>query len=133
MGKLRIGIIDIVSRGATRALYARVMNANLASIMPQAIGIWCREEGHDVAFVCYTGFEDLLKELPDNVDLVFIGAFTEAAHTAYALSNFFLFFQAEDGIRDTSVTGVQTCALPICPSAMRLPGGKTKSTSSSSG
>src|SRR5437762_12400758 len=26
-----------------------------------------------------------------------------------------VFFQAEDGIRDTSVTGVQTCALPICP------------------
>src|SRR5437762_7558593 len=26
---------------------------------------------------------------------------------------FFFFFQAEDGIRDTSVTGVQTCALPI--------------------
>src|SRR5436189_4095870 len=25
----------------------------------------------------------------------------------------FFFFQAEDGIRDTSVTGVQTCALPI--------------------
>src|SRR5437763_16253730 len=25
------------------------------------------------------------------------------------------FFQAEDGIRDTSVTGVQTCALPISP------------------
>src|SRR5258706_12037958 len=33
------------------------------------------------------------------------------------LSNFFFnvvfFFQAEDGIRDWSVTGVQTCALPI--------------------
>src|SRR5437879_12356958 len=28
---------------------------------------------------------------------------------------FFFFFQAEDGIRDTSVTGVQTCALPILP------------------
>src|SRR3954449_12862283 len=26
----------------------------------------------------------------------------------------FFFFQAEDGIRDESVTGVQTCALPIC-------------------
>src|SRR5690606_39539349 len=26
----------------------------------------------------------------------------------------FLFFQAEDGIRDFHVTGVQTCALPIC-------------------
>jgi hypothetical protein len=89
MKKLRIGIIDLVSRGPTQALYARVMNANLSSIMPQAIGVWCRAEGHDVAFVCYTGFEDLLKELPDQTDLVFIGAFTEAAHTAYALSNLF--------------------------------------------
>src|SRR4029077_4947480 len=26
-----------------------------------------------------------------------------------------LFFKAEDGIRDSSVTGVQTCALPISP------------------
>src|SRR5260370_3937355 len=30
---------------------------------------------------------------------------------------FFFFFQAEDGIRDSSVTGVQTCALPISLSA----------------
>src|SRR2546430_11455194 len=29
---------------------------------------------------------------------------------------FFFFFQAEDGIRDLTVTGVQTCALPICSS-----------------
>src|SRR2546422_9456453 len=28
-------------------------------------------------------------------------------------SFFFFFFQAEDGIRDVAVTGVQTCALPI--------------------
>src|SRR5256885_9231758 len=32
---------------------------------------------------------------------------------------FFFFFQAEDGIRDYKVTGVQTCALPI--SAWRVP------------
>src|SRR5687767_13853395 len=32
-----------------------------------------------------------------------------------ALSCFFFFFQAEDGIRDKLVTGVQTCALPIGP------------------
>src|SRR5690349_22576104 len=30
--------------------------------------------------------------------------------------SFFFFFQAEDGIRDLYVTGVQTCALPICGS-----------------
>ena len=87
MRKLRIGIIDLVSRGPTRAWFARVMSANLAGIMPQVVGAWCRQEGHDVTFVCYTGFEDLGAELPDNADLVFIAAFTEAAQTAYAVSH----------------------------------------------
>src|SRR5690606_39457961 len=32
----------------------------------------------------------------------------------------FFFFQAEDGIRDFHVTGVQTCALPILTSAIRI-------------
>src|SRR5256886_11559912 len=31
----------------------------------------------------------------------------------YSYESLFLFFQAEDGIRDLTVTGVQTCALPI--------------------
>src|SRR3712207_7079422 len=31
---------------------------------------------------------------------------------------FFFFFQAEDGIRDIGVTGVQTCALPILGSKL---------------
>src|SRR6266498_1971458 len=31
----------------------------------------------------------------------------------------FFFFQAEDGIRDADVTGVQTCALPIWRSSLR--------------
>src|SRR2546427_4134007 len=31
---------------------------------------------------------------------------------------FFFFFQAEDGIRDLTVTGVQTCALPILKAHM---------------
>src|SRR5437763_13402739 len=35
------------------------------------------------------------------------------------------FFQAEDGIRDTSVTGVQTCALPICEDIEISPDGAT--------
>src|SRR5256886_6475767 len=32
--------------------------------------------------------------------------------------SFFFFFQAEDGIRDLTVTGVQTCALPISSSSV---------------
>src|SRR5205823_8664443 len=35
---------------------------------------------------------------------------------------FFFFFQAEDGIRDKLVTGVQTCALPISHAPILTPG-----------
>src|SRR3989442_11306193 len=35
------------------------------------------------------------------------------ATRAFCYSLLFFFFQAEDGIRDADVTGVQTCALPI--------------------
>lgn len=89
MRKLRIGIIDLVAKGPTRAWFARVMHANLASIMPQVIAVWCEQAGHEVTCVCYTGAENPVEALPDNVDLVFIGAFTEAAQLAYALSNLF--------------------------------------------
>src|SRR5699024_12054501 len=34
-------------------------------------------------------------------------------HSAIELVSLVFFFQAEDGIRDRNVTGVQTCALPI--------------------
>src|SRR5256886_1447471 len=37
-------------------------------------------------------------------------------HDAFSRSGWlWFFFQAEDGIRDLTVTGVQTCVLPICP------------------
>ncbi len=89
MRRLRIGILDLVTKSPNPSLYGRVMNANLASIMPQVVGVWCEQEGHEVQFVCYTGMEDLLTELPADLDLVFIGAFTQSAQLAYALSNFF--------------------------------------------
>ena len=86
MRRLRVGILDLVTNGPARALYARLMNANLASIMPQVLGVWCAEAGHDVRLVCYTGFEDLATELPAQMDFLFIGAFSQAAQLAYASS-----------------------------------------------
>src|SRR2546429_5532749 len=44
---------------------------------------------------------------------------------------FFFFFQAEDGIRDVAVTGVQTCALPI--SLARATAGTAMATPMSAG
>src|SRR5438874_8132901 len=39
---------------------------------------------------------------------------------------FFFFFQAEDGIRDLYVTGVQTCALPILTGSPRPAAGRPR-------
>ncbi len=89
MRRLRIGILDLVTKSPKPSLYGRLMNANLASIMPQVIGVWCEQEGHDVTLVCYTGMEDLLEELPSDLDVLFIGAFTQSAQLAYALSNLY--------------------------------------------
>src|SRR5690606_24899497 len=89
MRKLKIGIIDLVSKGPTNTLWARIMHANLASIMPQVVATWCEQASHEVTFICYTGLEDLEKELPRKVDIVFICSFTQAAFLAYALSNYF--------------------------------------------
>lgn len=85
--KLKIGIIDLVHKGPTNTLYAKVMHANFTSIMPQVVAVWCEQEGHEVHYFCYTGFENLEKEMPENSDIVFICGFTQSALMAYAISN----------------------------------------------
>jgi hypothetical protein len=89
MRRLRITVLDFATKGPSQALYSRLMTPNLASIMPQAVAVWCEEAGHDVRFVCYTGREDLDRELSSPCDLAFIGAFTQAAQMAYAVSSIF--------------------------------------------
>jgi hypothetical protein len=89
MKKLNIGVIDLVCKGPTNTLWARIMHANLASIMPQVVATWCEQHGHNVKLVCYTGREDLSKALPGDLDLVFVSSFTQAALLAYSLSNYF--------------------------------------------
>ena len=89
MRKLKIGIIDLVTKAPTRTMWMRVMGANFVSIMPQVIATWCEKQGHEVTLVIYTGRENLIADLPSDVDFVFINSFTEAALLSYALSNLF--------------------------------------------
>jgi len=85
----RITIIDIISNKPSKRLYARLMNPNFANIMPQVLGVWCEELGHEVRFVSYTGFEDLTREVLEETDIVFIGAFSASAQLAYAIGNLY--------------------------------------------
>ncbi|HWT12786.1 MAG TPA: hypothetical protein VN231_08545 [Allosphingosinicella sp.] len=89
MKSLNVAVVDLVTNRPTRALYSRFMNANLASIMGQAVAVWCEELGHRVRYLCFTGAQDILSEVGEDVDIVFIGAFTRSAQTAYALSSHF--------------------------------------------
>src|SRR6202521_6297016 len=60
-----------------------------------------------------------------------MSAVVELARKAIvAMILFFFFFQAEDGIRDSEVTGVQTCALPISVVAVSLDRKSTRLNSS---
>jgi hypothetical protein len=88
MRQLHVGVLDIVDL-PTQALWGRVMNANFASIMPQVVGAWCQQAGHRVHYSCFTGFGNVLHELPPDLDLLFVGAFTQAAYLAYAISNYY--------------------------------------------
>jgi hypothetical protein len=87
--RLRVSILDLVENGPTSNVWNRLMQPNFAAIMPQVVGVWCEELGHDVRFVCYTGMEDLSKELPTDTDILFIASFTNAAQAAVAISNQF--------------------------------------------
>jgi hypothetical protein len=87
MRRLRVTIIDVVSMGGNRRGIGKLMNANLASLMPQVVAAWCEELGHRVRFVCYTAAGDLDREMLQETDILFVSAFTRAAQIAYAISN----------------------------------------------
>ncbi|OGG48311.1 MAG: hypothetical protein A3F84_27665 [Candidatus Handelsmanbacteria bacterium RIFCSPLOWO2_12_FULL_64_10] len=86
---LKIGIVDLIEKQPADTLYARMLNPNFASIMPQVIAVWAEQMGHEVNYVTYTGLEDLRRELPRDVDVLFVCAFTQAAYLAYSISNLF--------------------------------------------
>jgi hypothetical protein len=85
---LRVTVIDFAERGPTRDLFKRKMSPSFASVMPQAVAVWCEDLGHDVRYVCYSGYEDLTA-LAGETDLLIVGAFTLAAYSAYAVSNLY--------------------------------------------
>jgi hypothetical protein len=89
MKKLKISIIDLICNNSNQTLSNRSMSSNYMSIMPQVIGVWCKEEGHEIHYSIYTGSRSLNNLLRDKPDLVFISSFTFTAQIAYSISNYF--------------------------------------------
>jgi hypothetical protein len=89
MKKLRISIIDLIHNKPSNSFYRRYMFANHSSIMPQVVGVWCREEGHEVHYSIYTGTQKIKSLAMDGTDIVFISSFSFTAQLAYALGAYY--------------------------------------------
>lgn len=74
---------------------------------PQAIAVWCRQLGHRTFYATYYGVGDPKRRLPDDLDVVFIGAYTQASALAYALAKLY----RRDGTR-TVIGGPHAKAFP---------------------
>jgi radical SAM superfamily enzyme YgiQ (UPF0313 family) len=90
---MRIGILELMSAGATSSLthtvYSYLVTKQYASIMPQAISVWCRNLGHQVFYATYFGNQDPKTLLPNDLDVVFISTYTQASALAYALAKLY--------------------------------------------
>jgi radical SAM superfamily enzyme YgiQ (UPF0313 family) len=90
---MRIGILELMSIEASRRLdhlaYKYLINRQYASIMPQAISVWCRNLGHEVFYATYFGNNDPKQLLPNDLDIVFVSTYTQASALAYALAKLY--------------------------------------------
>jgi radical SAM superfamily enzyme YgiQ (UPF0313 family) len=69
--------------------YKYLITRQYASIMPQAISVWCRSLGHEVFYATYFGNKDPKQLLPNDLDIVFISTYTQASALAYALAKLY--------------------------------------------
>ena len=90
---LRVGVLELLADAQSRAwtdrLYAARVRKQFMSIMPQVVAVWCRELGHRVFYATYYGQDDPKRLLPDDLDVVFVSAYTQVSALAYALAKLY--------------------------------------------
>lgn len=90
----KIGIMDIIhDAGAELSPFARVETQlvfkQYAAIMPQVIKVWAQRLGCQVSYATHYSQANILTQLPDDLDILFVYCCTQEAHMAYALSRFY--------------------------------------------
>ncbi len=89
----RVGVLELLADAQSRAwtdrLYAAQVRKQFMSIMPQVVALWCRELGHRVFYATYYGQDDPKRLLPDDLDVVFVSAYTQVSALAYALAKLY--------------------------------------------
>lgn len=91
-GRRRVGVLDLLADAPPSGfdrVYAAHFRRQFASITPQAVSVWAREQGHDVFYATYYGQTLPHTLLPLDLDVVFVGAYTKASALAYALARIY--------------------------------------------
>ena len=94
---MRVGVLELLggssfgARTTSRIQAVRhyMTTKQYASVMPQAIAVWCRQSGHQVFYATYYGQGDPKKLMPDDLDVVFIACYTPASAMAYVLAKLY--------------------------------------------
>jgi hypothetical protein len=87
---MNVGVLELIAYTVPpewhRRTVAAAMRKALYSVMPQVVAAWCRRLGHRTTYATYYGQADPLTLLPNDLDVVFISATTQASGLAYALA-----------------------------------------------
>ncbi len=90
---MRVGVLELLSPSRAtswkQAVEHYATTKQYASIMPQAIAVWCRQAGHQMFYATYYGQGDPKEQLPDDLDVVFVAAITKYSALAYALAKLY--------------------------------------------
>lgn len=110
---MKVGIIELLTdapcRTGVERLYARYFRKQFMSLMPQVVAVWCRQLGHQVSYATYYGqTDDPRRLLPDDLDVVFVAAYTQVSALAYALAKLY----RRDGTR-TVIGGPHARSFPV--------------------
>ena len=90
---MRIGILELLTSGLATSWKQEVEHYSTtkqyASVMPQAIAVWCRQLGHEVFYTTHYGHGDPKKLLPNDLDVVFVSGITMSSAMSYALAKLY--------------------------------------------
>jgi hypothetical protein len=87
--KGRVLLLELLTDGPAVGWYTRnVKIPNFSGVMTQSVAVWCEDLGWRTELRTYTGREEPEELWAGEWDVVFVSAFTRAASTAYAISNF---------------------------------------------
>ena len=108
---MKVGILEILGLPSCHPAdlaYRLVLTKQYASLTPQAVSVWCRQLGHETFYATYYGLGDPGRQLPSDLDVVFISSYTQDSALSYALAKKY----RRAGLR-TVIGGPHAKAFPV--------------------